>query len=566
MVMEYVAGQTLEQLIQQRGALPWPEALSCALQILEGIGHAHSLDILHRDLKPANVIVTPSGALKLMDFGIAQALGAARLTREGRIVGTLEYLAPERVQGKPADVRSDLYSAGVVLYEMLTGRLPFDIDSEYELLIAQVQKQPPAPRELGFDLPAEVEHAVMRALEKDPDRRYPDAASFAAALSALMPVPGSHSAAPGKAALKPTRLAVEPPEVPVLPPQPQRPRPKWREVSAMRMTALIAVALAVMVVTVAFVRPNRTAAPPPSRENAKNVAQSAIPPELQEPLTQLPAPVAAAPMIPFRRIESAARTVPAKPAAPRPSAPAVTSGEPAPAPAAPAPAAVPPVLTAEARRTAVSALEEADRPIRLSGLLAALRVGGASITADVAGPIASRGVDFPLTPANEAALRAAGATPELVRLVAASYAAPKPEPKAGPAPSRGAKTLTDVRSIYVEKAPEGMDRYVKDEMRKQLGGLVRLMESAEGADGIMRVTVEAQKGGAVSGAARVLGIKDRSVVRVAILEPGSNRVLWQQGTGDRKPVIGAFHGDAPSVMAQRIVRELKDDLVNRQSH
>ena len=95
---------------------------------------------------------------------------------------------------------------------------------------------------------------------------------------------------------------------------------------------------------------------------------------------------------------------------------------------------------------------------------------------------------------------------------------------------------------------------------------MRLVESAEGADGSMRVTVEAQKGGALSGAARVLGIKDRSVVRVAILEPGSTRVLWQQGTGDRKPVIGAFHGDAPSVMAQRIVRELKEDLVNRQSH
>lgn len=111
-----------------------------------------------------------------------------------------------------------------------------------------------------------------------------------------------------------------------------------------------------------------------------------------------------------------------------------------------------------------------------------------------------------------------------------------------------------------------MDRYIKDEMRKQLGGLVRLVESPEGADAIMRVTVEAQKGGAVSGAAQAFGFKDRSVVRVTILEPGSTRVLWRQGTGDRKPVIGAFHGDAPSVMAQRIVRELKDGLVNRQSH
>ncbi|MBZ5723541.1 MAG: serine/threonine protein kinase [Acidobacteriia bacterium] len=572
MVMEYVAGQTLEQMIQQRGALPWPQALSFALQMLEGIGHAHALDILHRDLKPANVIVTPSGRLKLMDFGIAQALGAARLTREGRIVGTLEYLAPERIQGKPADARSDLYSAGVVLYEMLTGRLPFDSDSDYELLMAQVQKQPPTPRELGIELPAEVESAVMKALEKDPDRRYRDAASFAAALSALTPASGRGA---GKAVLKATRLAVEPAAVPARTEPLRRLRPKWRAATAMRTAALIAAVVAVAAVALTFTRPHRTAAPPPSPEATENVAQAALPPQPQELWTQPPAPVPVAPVIPFKPIEASSRTAPARPPVPKASAPAIPTREPtpAPAPAAPAPATVPPAPTAEVRHAAVSALEETDRPIRLNGLLAALRLGGAAITADVAGPIASRGVDFPLTAANEAALREAGATPELVRLVAASYAAPKPEPKPAPAPaapasapSKGVKTLADVRSVYVERSPEGMDRYIKDEMRKQLGGIVRLVESEEGADGIMRVAVEARKGGAVSGAARVFGFKDRSVVRVTILEPGSTRVLWQQGTGDRKPVIGAFHGDAPSVMAQRIVRELKADLVNRQSH
>jgi len=280
-------------------------------------------------------------------------------------------------------------------------------------------------------------------------------------------------------------------------------------------------------------------------------------------------------MIPFKAIESSPKTVPPKTAAPKTPAQATTSGEAAPAPAGPAPATAPPTLTAEVRRAAVLALEGTDgsagrdpgiRPIRLASLLAALRVGGAAITADVAGPIASRGVDFPLTAANEAALREAGAPPELVRLIAASYAAPKPEPKSGPAPPRTGRTLADVRSMYVERAPEGMDRYIKDEMRKQLGSLVRLVESPEGADAIMRVTIEAQKGGAISGAARAIGIKDRPVVSPAILEPGSARELGQQRTGDRKPVIGVFRGDGRSVAAQRIVRELKDDLVNHQSY
>jgi eukaryotic-like serine/threonine-protein kinase len=575
MVMEYVAGHTLEHVIEQQRALPWPQALSFALQILEGIGHAHALGILHRDLKPANVIVTPSGRLKLMDFGIAQALGAARLTRDGRIVGTLEYLAPERIQGRPADVRSDLYSVGVVLYEMLTGRLPFEGDSEYDLLVAPVQKQAPTPRELGVELPAGVESAVMRALEKDPSRRYPDAASFAAALSALIPA-GKHSvAAAGRAAMKPTRLAVEPAECHARPATPllRRPPRKWLQVPALRKTAPIAAAVAVVAVTLTFLWPDRKAAPPRSPDTAASAAQPVFPADLQSPLAQplVQAPAPAAPMIPFGPVESGSKTVPAKPAAPKSPAPVVTSE---PAPAAPAPATVSPTLTAEARRAAVAALEGTDgpggaeagaRPIRLGGLLAALRAGGAAITADVAGPIASRGVDFPLTTATEAALREAGATPELVRLIAASYMASRTEPKSGPAPSRGAQTLAEVRSMYVEKAAEGMDKYIKDEMRRQLGGLVRLVESAESADAIMRVTIEAQKGGAVSGAARVLGIKDRSLVRAVILEPGSNRELWRQDTGDRTPVIGAFRGDAPSAMAQRIVHDLKEDLANRKS-
>ena len=134
MVMEYVAGRTLETAIRETGALPVDRAVAVMCKVLDGIEHAHELGVQHRDLKPANIMLLDSGGVKVMDFGIARLLGAARMTRSGRIVGTLEYLAPERVRGQEGDVRSDLYSMGIVLYEMLTGRLPFTSDSDYDLM------------------------------------------------------------------------------------------------------------------------------------------------------------------------------------------------------------------------------------------------------------------------------------------------------------------------------------------------------------------------------------------------------------------------------------------------
>src|ERR1700704_2231432 len=125
MAMEFVPGETLEKQIAREGAMPWQKATEILLRILEGIRHAHQMGILHRDLKPANIMITPDGSVKVTDFGIARVLNTVKLTREARVVGTLEYLAPERALGRPADARSDLYSLGIVYYEMLTGRLPF---------------------------------------------------------------------------------------------------------------------------------------------------------------------------------------------------------------------------------------------------------------------------------------------------------------------------------------------------------------------------------------------------------------------------------------------------------
>jgi eukaryotic-like serine/threonine-protein kinase len=182
MVMEFVSGSTLEAAIRNAGALPWRQATEVMLHILEALQHAHQYGVLHRDIKPANIMLPTTGGVKVTDFGIAQVLGAARLTREGRMVGTLEYLAPERVLGKPFDERSDLYSAGVVFYEMLSGHLPFEADTDYALLRAQAEAPPPPIENFGVSVPRPLIEVLWRSLAKLPEQRYASAAMMAAAL------------------------------------------------------------------------------------------------------------------------------------------------------------------------------------------------------------------------------------------------------------------------------------------------------------------------------------------------------------------------------------------------
>ena len=172
MVLEFVRGETLDGIMQRRGAMPAEEAIPVFCQVLDGIDHAHELGIVHRDIKPANMMLTEKGTLKVLDFGIARLLGSARMTRAGNIIGTLEYMAPEQVKGAETDGRSDIYALGMMLYEVLTGQLPFQTENEFELMKLQTEVMPAPPREVNPNIPEEVEEAIMKAIQKNPDDRF----------------------------------------------------------------------------------------------------------------------------------------------------------------------------------------------------------------------------------------------------------------------------------------------------------------------------------------------------------------------------------------------------------
>jgi serine/threonine-protein kinase len=173
--MEYLDGQSLEDVLHAQGRLPWQEVLDIAAQLCPALKHAHDHGIIHRDLKPPNLLRTPAGVVKLTDFGIAKVFAGMHLTATGGVVGTAEYLSPEQAAGKPATKRSDLYSLGVVLYTLLTGRTPFEGKTHLELLHKHCYAQFDRPQKLVALLPYEVDELVCQLLEKDPAARPADA-------------------------------------------------------------------------------------------------------------------------------------------------------------------------------------------------------------------------------------------------------------------------------------------------------------------------------------------------------------------------------------------------------
>ena len=185
-VMEYVEGHTVRDILRDGQAVPIEEAVEITAGVLSALGYSHHAGIVHRDIKPANVMLTPTGAVKVMDFGIARAIAdsAATMTQTQAVIGTAQYLSPEQARGEKVDARSDLYSTGCLLFELLTGRPPFMGDSPVAVAYQHVREPAPTPSSLASDVPEALDRITLKALAKDRDSRYSTAAEFRADLEA----------------------------------------------------------------------------------------------------------------------------------------------------------------------------------------------------------------------------------------------------------------------------------------------------------------------------------------------------------------------------------------------
>ena len=234
-VMEHVDGSDLARLLRQAGRITPSDAVRIAEQVCSALAVAHRAGVVHRDIKPGNVIVRPDGTVKVTDFGIAQALGQASLTDTGTVMGTAAYVAPEQARGQATSPASDIYSLGILLFQMLTGAVPFDGDTPVAIAMRHLDEPVPLPSSRVADLPANLDEVVIRATAKAPADRYPDADAMAMALArresgadaatralpageatsvlavgastAMMPALGATSAAPSQAAGTTSRLA-----------------------------------------------------------------------------------------------------------------------------------------------------------------------------------------------------------------------------------------------------------------------------------------------------------------------------------------------------------------------
>ncbi|HWR55790.1 MAG TPA: Stk1 family PASTA domain-containing Ser/Thr kinase [Negativicutes bacterium] len=172
-VMEYIQGETLKEYIQRNKKLPVEEAVSIALQICEALDHAHQNNLIHCDIKPHNILMGKGGRVKVTDFGIARAVTSATLTQTGTIIGSVHYISPEQAKGGLASVHSDIYSLGVVLYEMLTGDVPFSGESPIAIALKHLQEEIVPPAQLNPDIPPMLEAVILKAVAKEPAKRYP---------------------------------------------------------------------------------------------------------------------------------------------------------------------------------------------------------------------------------------------------------------------------------------------------------------------------------------------------------------------------------------------------------
>ncbi len=173
-VMEYVEGQTLKQLLKRRGSLTLSEAIDIMLQITDGMAHAHDSYIIHRDLKPQNIMIQDDGQIKITDFGIAMALNSTQLTQTNSVMGSVHYLPPEQASGKGSTIKSDIYSMGIIFYELLTGSVPFKGENAVEIALKQMKEPLPDLKDENPSIPMSVENVIMKATAKNPKNRYND--------------------------------------------------------------------------------------------------------------------------------------------------------------------------------------------------------------------------------------------------------------------------------------------------------------------------------------------------------------------------------------------------------
>jgi serine/threonine protein kinase len=363
MVMELVQGHTLEHVLRQQARLPLDETLAIAAQTVSGLGYIHRLGVVHRDIKPANIMLTDTGTIKIMDFGIARIQGASRLTKDGSAVGTLAYAAPEQIRRGEGVPASDQYSLACMIYEMLSGNPPFDAQTEFELMQAQIAEPPKPISQRVAGVSAEVEQALSRALAKDPGERFESVEQFGRALGleaiqsrasavaqglikrsdAIPPIPERAVRRPSGPSSAPKALPVVTP--PAAPAAPAAPPPGGLRQSTpfLIMGAAFGVAAAVgafifldsskPVVAPAAVPVQVAAAPPQANATPPSVADTQQPAPAPPPITAAPGPPLVVPQPP---IAEPPPVVIVPPPATVPAPPNPTVAE------APQPAATPP--------------------------------------------------------------------------------------------------------------------------------------------------------------------------------------------------------------------------------
>ncbi|MDD4699722.1 MAG: Stk1 family PASTA domain-containing Ser/Thr kinase, partial [Oscillospiraceae bacterium] len=177
-VMEYIDGITLKQFIDQQGSLVWKDAVHFTIQILKGLQHAHDKGIVHRDVKPQNIMLLSDGTIKVTDFGIARFARSEQKTITDKAIGSVHYISPEQARGEATDEKADIYSVGVMLFEMLTGQLPFQAESAVSVAIMQLQSEPQLPRSINQSIPLGLEQITMHAMQKETQRRYQSSAEM----------------------------------------------------------------------------------------------------------------------------------------------------------------------------------------------------------------------------------------------------------------------------------------------------------------------------------------------------------------------------------------------------